>query len=156
MRYICKMEKLEIRAVIKYFCRKGMPLKEIHEDFMETIGKESPSYSTLKKKTPAEFKRERESVENDGRFGYPKDATADEYVKVLHTLVMCGRRRDLRSIAGEVGIRFGAVQSILIHILGMSKVSARWVPESLQVIRKGLGSTFLLSRCGDDPGDFVK
>ena len=35
MRHICKMEKLEIRAVIKYFCKKGMPPKEIHEDFME-------------------------------------------------------------------------------------------------------------------------
>ena len=43
------MEKLEIRAVIKYFCKNGMPLKEIHEDFMETLGKESPSYSTVKK-----------------------------------------------------------------------------------------------------------
>ena len=36
----------------------------------------------------------------------------------------CDRRRDLRSIASEVGIRFGAVQSILTDILGMSKVSA--------------------------------
>ena len=42
------MEKLEIRAVIKYFCKKGMPPKKIHEDFMETVGKESPSYSTVK------------------------------------------------------------------------------------------------------------
>ena len=42
------MEKLEIRAVIKYFCKKWMPPKEIHEDFMETLGKESPSYSTVK------------------------------------------------------------------------------------------------------------
>ena len=49
MRHICKMEKLEIRAVIKYFCKKGMPPNEIHEDFMETLGKESPSYSTVKK-----------------------------------------------------------------------------------------------------------
>ena len=49
MRHICKMEKLEIRAVIKYFCKKGMPLKGINEDFMETLGQESPSYSTLKK-----------------------------------------------------------------------------------------------------------
>ena len=48
MRHICKMEKLEIRAVIKYFCKKGMPPKEIHEDFMETLGKESLSYSTVK------------------------------------------------------------------------------------------------------------
>ena len=42
------MEKLEIKAVIKYFCKKRMPPKEIHEDFMETLGKESRSYSTVK------------------------------------------------------------------------------------------------------------
>ena len=52
------MEKLEIRVIIKYFCKKGMSPKEIHEDFMETPGKESP-YSTVKKWT-AEFKRGRE------------------------------------------------------------------------------------------------
>ena len=37
MRHICKMEKLEIRVVLKYICKKGMPPKEIHEDFMETL-----------------------------------------------------------------------------------------------------------------------
>ena len=42
---ICKIEKLEIRAVIKYFCKKGMPPKKIHEDFMDTLGKETPSYT---------------------------------------------------------------------------------------------------------------
>ena len=47
VRHICKTERLEIRAVIKYFCKKGMPPKEIHEEFMETIGKESPTYSTV-------------------------------------------------------------------------------------------------------------
>ena len=60
MRYICKMEKFEIRAVIKYFYKKGMLLNEIHEHFMETLGKESPSYST-KKNWAAELRwRERE------------------------------------------------------------------------------------------------
>ena len=54
----------------------------------------------------------------------PKDATADKNVKVVHTLVMCDRRQDLRSIASEVGISFRAAQSILTDILGMSKVSA--------------------------------
>ena len=43
------MEKLEIRAVIKYLSKKGMPPKEIHEDFKETLGKESSSYITVKK-----------------------------------------------------------------------------------------------------------
>ena len=78
-----------------------------------------------------EFKRWRESVEDDGRSDHPKDANADENVKVVHTLFMCDRRRDLRSIASEVNISFGAVQSILTNILGMSKVSARWVPRML-------------------------
>ena len=54
MRHICKIEKLEIRAVINYFYQKGMPPKEIHEDFMETLGKETP-YNKVKN-WAAEFK----------------------------------------------------------------------------------------------------
>ena len=94
MRHICKMEQLEIRAVIKYFCKKRMP----HEDFIETLGKESPSYSTVKKWT-AGFKRGRESVEDDGRSSHPKDAITDVNVNVVHVLVVCDKRRNLRSIA---------------------------------------------------------
>ena len=55
-----------------------MPPKEIPEEFMETHGTESPSYSTVRK---AKFKSGRESNEDDGRSGRPKDATADENVK---------------------------------------------------------------------------
>jgi hypothetical protein len=43
------MEKVEIRAVIKYLYKKGRSPKKIHEDFMDTLGKESPSYTTVKK-----------------------------------------------------------------------------------------------------------
>ena len=82
------MDKIEIRAVIKYFCKKGMPPKEIHEDFMETLGKES-HYSTVKKMDSREGGK---SVEDDGRSGRPKDATAFENVMVVHTLVMCDWR----------------------------------------------------------------
>ena len=57
----------------------------------------------------AELKREKESVEDDGQSGCPKDATADENVKVVHTLVTCYRSQDLGSIASEVGISFGSV-----------------------------------------------
>ena len=58
----------------------------------------------------------------DVRSGRPRDATTDANVKVVHTLVMYDRRRNLRSIASEVGISLGAIQSILTYILGMSKV----------------------------------
>ena len=73
---------------------------------------------------------------------------------------MSDSRRDLRSKASEVGIRFGVVQSILTdEILGMSKVSERYV---LQMstddhIRALLDiSRYLLSRYKDNPGDFIQ
>ena len=72
---------------------------------------------------------------------------------------MCDRRRVLRSIASEVGISFVAVQSILTDILGMSKVSARWVPRMLTNDQKGTRldiSRYPLSRYENDPGDFIK
>ena len=62
---------------------------------------------------------------------------------------MCDRRRDLRSIASEVGISFGAVQSLLRDILGMSKVLSRWVPQMLTYDQKKTRldiSSYLLSR----------
>ena len=96
------------------------------------------------KKWAAEFKRgrERESIEDDARSGRPKDATTDENVEIVHNLVMCDRRRDLRSIASEVGISFGAVQTILTDILGMSKVSARWVPRILTDDQKVISARY--------------
>ena len=103
-----------------------------------------------------ERERERESNDDDGR---SKDATADENVKVVHTLVMRDRRRDLRGIASEVGIAFGSVQSILTDILGMTKVSARKVPRMLTNDQKRTRldiSRYLLSRYEDDPGNFIE
>ena len=44
---------------------------------------------------------------------------------------MYDRRISLRDIARQIGISFGAVQSILSNILGKSKVSARWVRRML-------------------------
>ena len=51
------MEQVEDRAVIKYICKKGMSP-------METLGKESPSYTTVKK-WAVEFMRGRASAEDD-------------------------------------------------------------------------------------------
>ena len=53
-----------------------MPSKEIHEDFIETLRKVSPSYNSEKR--AAEFKRGRGSVEDNGRYVGPKVATIDD------------------------------------------------------------------------------
>ena len=62
------------------------------------------------KKWAADFKRGRESLEDYAWSGRPIDATNDENVMVVHTLVMCNRQ-DLRGLFIEVRISYGAVQS---------------------------------------------
>ena len=76
---------------------------------------------------------------------------------------MCESRRDLHSMPSEVDISLGAVQLILANTLGMSKVSARWVPQMLTHDQKRTRkrtrlniSRYLLSGYEDDPGDFLK
>ena len=156
VRHICKMEIFEIRAVIKYFCKKGIPPKEIHEDFMETFGKESPSYRTVKDWC---LRGEERALRMMDALAVPKMPALMKMSRFVHTLVMCDRRRDIRSIANEVGISFGAVQSILTVILGMSKVSARWVPPMLIDDQKRTGldiSRYVLFRYEDASANFIE
>jgi hypothetical protein len=47
--HLDQIEKVEIRPVMKYFCKKEMSPKAINEHFMDTLVKESPFYSTVKK-----------------------------------------------------------------------------------------------------------
>ena len=64
----------------------------------------------------------------------------------------------MRSIASKVGINFVVVQSILMDILGMSKVSARWAQQMLTDDQKRTRldiSRHLLS-CYEIPGDFIE
>ena len=79
------------------------------------------------KKWAAEFRRGKESVEDYKRSRLPKEATTDENVEIVPSLIMCDRRRSLRDIAKQIGISYGVLQSILIETLEMPKVSARWV-----------------------------
>ena len=79
-------------------------------------------------------------------------------VENVHSRVMCDRRRDLRSTVSEVGISFGAWQTILMDISGVPKAMAKWVPRMLTDDQKRCWldiSKYLLSRYQDDPGDFI-
>jgi len=65
------MDKIECRAVIKFFVKEGLTPKEFHSKFINVYGDSSPSFSTIKK-WAAEFKRGRTSLEDDPREGRPK------------------------------------------------------------------------------------
>jgi transposase len=73
------MDKIEYRAVIKFFVKEGLTPNEIHSKFIKVYGDSSPSFSIIKK-WAAEFKRGRTSLEDDPHEGRPKNATTPEII----------------------------------------------------------------------------
>ena len=146
------MDKIGERAVIQYLHKKGLTPKDIHNDMVATLGKDAPSYATVKR-CVAEFKRGRQSLEDD-----PCPETP-EMVNKVHDIVMTDRRVKQRYIASTVGISQERVHSILTEDLEMRKLSERWVPRLLTVDQKHTRRT--LSRTNlnlfeEDPANFLK
>ena len=124
------MDKVAHRAVIHYLGLKGLTPKKVHEDMVATLGEDAPSYSTVKK-WAAEFKRGRDSLEDDPRPGRLVTVTTQETIDKIHDMILEDRRRTQRYIATQLGISQEHVHAVIHNELQMTKVSARWVPKLL-------------------------
>ena len=129
------MDKISERAVIQYLHKKGLTPKDIHNDMVATLGKDAPSYATVKRWV-AEFKCGRQSLEDDPPPGRPVTVAKPEMVSKVHDIVMTDRRVTERYIASTVGISQERVHSILTEDLEMRKLLAPWVPRLLTVDKK--------------------
>ena len=72
-------QNIEFRAVIKFLTKEGAKAKEIHRPMADVYGDSSPKYSTVAKWS-AEFKRGRDSLEDDPRPGRPADVISQEMI----------------------------------------------------------------------------
>ena len=100
-----------------------------------------------------------ENVEHNEQSRGPKEAYTGKNVGFMHSMIMCDNRRSLYDIARQIGIIFGTIQSVLIDILVMFKVSARWVPRKFtkdQKKRRLDISMCFLSLCEDDPEECMR
>ena len=77
------MEKAEVIAFIKYFCKKGISPKEVHGNFIKSLVDEFPCNKV--KKWAADVRRGRESVENYERSGHPKEANTNKNVELVQS-----------------------------------------------------------------------
>ena len=73
-------QNIEFRAVI--ITKEGAKAKEIHWRTADVYGDSSPKYSTVAKWS-AEFKRGRDSLEDDPRPGRPADVISQEIIDWL-------------------------------------------------------------------------
>jgi transposase len=107
-----KIDKIEYRAVIKFFVKEGLMPSEIHSKSIKVYGHSSPSFPTIKKRA-AEFKLGRTSLEYNPREGRPKSATTPEIIEQVHDMILDDRRMKVREIAETIGISKERVGYIL-------------------------------------------
>jgi len=109
---------------------EGKSSSEIKERLDAVYGDSSPSMATVINWFN-EFERGRTLVFDKPRPGAPKTDTTEDNVTKIHHFVLADRRLKIREIADTVGMSKDRVGHILHDILGMRKLSARWVPRLL-------------------------
>ncbi|KAL7374618.1 hypothetical protein ABVT39_004094 [Epinephelus coioides] len=152
------MDKIWLRGVIKYLQKKEFAPKDIQADVVATLGDDAPALSTVQK-WAAEFKRGRESLEDDPRSRCPATATTQENIANVHHMVMGDRRLTVNQIANAGSISSERLENILHNELGMLKVSTRWVPRPLTPDQKHtrlVMSQENLPRLEADPAGFLE
>ncbi|UYV63965.1 hypothetical protein LAZ67_2006164 [Cordylochernes scorpioides] len=121
-----KKETDEIRAVIKYICKKGVSPKEIYENMHS-------------KKWVAVFKLGRIRTEVEHRPGRSVESVTQE-TSTRYII----RRKTVRQIEETLGIPKTTVDWIMREHLGLRKLSARWIPKLLtpnqKAVRRKLSS----------------
>jgi histone-lysine N-methyltransferase SETMAR len=132
-----KIDKIEYRAVTKFFVKEGLTPNEIHSKFIKVYGDSSPSFSTIMKWS-TEFKRGRTSLEDDPREGRPKSTTPPEITEQVHDMLLYDWRMKVREISETIGISKESVGYILHEELDAKKLCARWVPRLLTQIKNAL------------------
>ena len=120
-----------MRANIKFPTKLGWKVGKIIEALQEVHGDSIPSKSVVYEWIK-HFKNGREDLKDYPREGRPSTSKNERTEALVQNLVEEDRRITIDAIANEVGISHGSVFSILNENLGLSKLSARWVPKALR------------------------
>jgi histone-lysine N-methyltransferase SETMAR len=116
--------------MIFYDYKCGLTQSQSLDRLRQGFGDTAPSRTTVFDWF-AEFRRGRVSLEDEAREGRPQSSTTTEMVAAVQALVVEDLRVTVQQLATAVGISSGSTSTILHERLGLSKVSARWVPHHL-------------------------
>ncbi len=152
------MSNFELRAVIKFLTKQGKNVEIIKNEMEAVYGDTCPG-KTMIYKWHKLFKQGRELLEDDVRPGRPIDVITHEMVIKVDDAVRENGRLKVKEVAKMFRISESTTLKIIKDHLGMSKVSARWVPRMLTPHQKQYRVECckeFLTMCGDDPTAIIK
>uniref|UniRef100_A0A8D2LRM9 Mos1 transposase HTH domain-containing protein n=1 Tax=Varanus komodoensis TaxID=61221 RepID=A0A8D2LRM9_VARKO len=151
------LKKMKHHAVIKFLTKQGKSQNIIHKEMVAIYQDSAPSLSTVQKWS-SEFKRGRESIEDDPHSGRPVTATTKENVKKIEKLVMEDARIKIKMLAEMTNLSVGTIFTIFHDHLNLSKVCARWMPQMLMAPQKQVRVECCMEfseLCGEDPSSIL-
>jgi len=125
-----EFNKIRCRAVIEFLTLENVPPQQIHNQMTVVYGECAPSYAMVKH-WAAEFRQDRNSLEDEPRSRRPSEAVCEENCCAIENTVLQNRRVNVQLIADAVGISTGSVKTILREHLLIRNVCARWVLQML-------------------------
>ena len=148
-------KKMDQRICIKFCVKNKMKDSNVFKMLTVAFGE-----STLSKKNVYKWCKlfiEGRDVNDDARPGCPSMSTIDENVEEVKKIVMENRRITIREVA-DVGISVGSCHAIFSDVLGMKRVTVKFVPKLLNFDQKNCRMSIaqkLLNDVNDDP-DLLK
>ena len=116
--------------MIFYDYKSGLTQQQSVERLCAAFGDDAPSRTTVFEWF-AEFRRGRRSLDDEVRSGRPVEATTEENVAAVRTIVEEDGRMTVAQLEVAIGISSGSIRNILHNKLRLHKVCARWVPHQL-------------------------
>lgn len=130
-----ELNREHFRAMIFYDFKSGLTFHQCHERLSAAFPNLAPSIATVTGWF-REFKRGRDSLEDEGRTGRPVSVTTPETVDRVRRMVEADRRVTYQTIEACLGISSPTVASILRDHLAVRKLTSRWVPHLLTAEQK--------------------
>jgi hypothetical protein len=127
--------KLEQRANIKFCMKLGISGAETFEMVQRACGNETMSRARCFEWHVC-FKRGRTSLKDDERSGQTSMSSAPKNVETIRQLFHEDHQRTIKDIAVIVNVSYRTVQTILMCVLNMHHVAAKFMPRLLNPEQK--------------------
>ena len=123
--------KIEVRSIIKFMVKLGWKNCQIIDSLEQVYGDSAPKKSATYKWI-SRFRSGRNETKDEPRSNKPCTSVCVENTDAVHDLIERDRRTTTESVADTLNISVGSAHTILVDSLGLSKLSARWVPRLLR------------------------